>query len=51
MIAEAAYYLAQQRDFQNGDPVQDGLHAEAFIDDKLQKSKIALRQLHRPQPA
>jgi hypothetical protein len=46
MIAEAAYYLAQQRNFQNGDPIQDWLCAEAFIDRKLQKPKLALRQLN-----
>lgn len=31
-IAEAAYYLAQQRGFSGGDPVQDWLEAERIID-------------------
>lgn len=32
MIAEAAYYLAEQRGFDGGDPVQDWLDAEGMID-------------------
>ena len=32
MIAEAAYYLAEQRGFDGGDPVADWLEAEAEID-------------------
>ncbi len=32
MIAEAAYYLAEHRGFQGGDPQQDWLAAEAEID-------------------
>lgn len=32
MIAEAAYYIAEQRGFAGGDPVQDWLDAEAQID-------------------
>ena len=31
-IAEAAYFLAQQRGFSDGDPVQDWLEAERMID-------------------
>ena len=31
MIAEAAYYLAQQRGFTGGDPTSDWLQAEAQI--------------------
>ena len=31
MIAEAAYYRAEHRGFQGGDPVQDWLEAEAEI--------------------
>lgn len=31
-IAEAAYFLAQQRGFTGGDPVQDWLEAERIID-------------------
>lgn len=37
MIAEAAYYIAQQRGFQGGDPVQDWLKAEAQIEQLLKK--------------
>lgn len=32
MIAEAAYFRAQQRGFQGGDPLDDWLQAEAEID-------------------
>jgi hypothetical protein len=32
MIAEAAYYIAEHRHFQGGDPGQDWLQAEAEID-------------------
>ncbi len=32
MIAEAAYFRAEQRGFGNGDPVQDWLEAEVEID-------------------
>jgi DNA anti-recombination protein RmuC len=32
MIAEAAYFRAEQRGFQGGDPVDDWLQAEAEID-------------------
>jgi hypothetical protein len=32
MIAEAAYYIAEHRNFQGGDPGQDWLQAEAEID-------------------
>lgn len=35
MIAEAAYYLAEHRGFQGGDPGRDWLQAEAEIDRKL----------------
>ena len=31
-IAEAAYFLARQRGFSGGDPVQDWLEAERMID-------------------
>ena len=31
MIAEAAYYRAQQRGFSGGDPIQDWLEAEAEV--------------------
>jgi hypothetical protein len=33
-IAEAAYYLAERRNFQGGDPVQDWLTAEKQIDER-----------------
>lgn len=32
MVAEAAYYLAEQRGFSGGDPVRDWLDAEVLID-------------------
>lgn len=32
MIAEAAYYLAEQRGFSEGDPVRDWLDAEVLVD-------------------
>lgn len=35
MIAEAAYYLAEKRAFQGGDPVNDWLDAERIIDQAL----------------
>jgi len=35
MIAEAAYYIAEHRNFQGGDPGQDWLQAEADIDRSL----------------
>ena len=35
MIAEAAYYLAENREFAGGDPRQDWLAAEADIDARL----------------
>ncbi|MEW6353078.1 MAG: DUF2934 domain-containing protein [Pseudomonadota bacterium] len=35
MIAEAAYYRAERRAFQGGDPDLDWLEAEAEIDRKL----------------
>ena len=37
MIAEAAYFRAQERGFANSDPVQDWLAAEAEIDEHLEK--------------
>lgn len=42
MIAEAAYYLAEQRGFSGGDPVQDWLDAEVIID-QMQAPKAAKR--------
>lgn len=40
LIAEAAYYLAESRGFQGGDPAQDWLQAEAAIDLKLKKGAM-----------
>ncbi len=37
MIAEAAYFRAECRRFQGGDPVADWLEAEAEIEAKLRK--------------
>jgi hypothetical protein len=35
MIAEAAYYRAQSRNFQSGHEVEDWLEAEAEVDRQL----------------
>ena len=35
MIAEAAYYRAQQRGFRGGDPLQDWIEAEAEVATRL----------------
>jgi hypothetical protein len=35
MVAEAAYYLAQQRGFAGGDPTADWVAAEAEVDGRL----------------
>ena len=48
MIAEAAYYLAEKRNFQGGDPVNDWLEAERIIDQALLsgvKPRLALQFL------
>ncbi len=48
MIAEAAYYLAERRNFQGGDPVNDWLEAEMIIDRALLsgiKPRLALKFL------
>jgi len=48
MIAEAAYYLAEKRNFQGGDPVNDWLEAETIIDQALLsgvKPRLALKFL------
>lgn len=37
LIAEAAYYRAEKRGFQGGDPAQDWIQAEKEIDAKLSK--------------
>jgi hypothetical protein len=38
LIAEAAYYRAQQRGFCGGDPIQDWLEAEAEVTLKLARA-------------
>lgn len=35
MIAEAAYYIAEQGRFQSGDPVRDWFQAQVEIDSKI----------------
>jgi len=42
MITVAAYYLAEQRGFNGGDPVADWLAAEAKIDAMLKKAGVVL---------
>ncbi|MDA8094994.1 MAG: DUF2934 domain-containing protein [Betaproteobacteria bacterium] len=37
MISEAAYYRAEARGFRGGDPAQDWIEAEIYIDQLLQK--------------
>ncbi|MDA8384287.1 MAG: DUF2934 domain-containing protein [Betaproteobacteria bacterium] len=37
MISEAAYYRAEARGFRGGDPAQDWIDAEIYIDQLLQK--------------
>ena len=39
MIAEAAYYLAEQRGFSGGHPAEDWKMAEAQIDEMLAKTR------------
>jgi hypothetical protein len=43
MIAQAAYYRAKNRGFQDGSPLQDWLEAELEIDDYLSADAKALR--------
>ena len=38
MIADAAYFRAEQRGFQGGDPLNDWLQAEAEVDARLRRS-------------
>ncbi len=38
MVAEAAYFIAEKRGFQNGDPAQDWIEAEKQIDAILGKA-------------
>ena len=35
MIAEAAYYIAEHRGFQGGDPIQDWLQAEEEVEHQM----------------
>jgi hypothetical protein len=35
LIAEAAYYIAEKRHFQGGDPAQDWIQAEQDVDSRL----------------
>jgi hypothetical protein len=44
MIAEAAYYRAQQRGFRGGDPLQDWIEAEAEVSTRLHRSSPVSRQ-------
>jgi hypothetical protein len=44
MIATAAYYRAECRAFQDGDPVADWLEAEAEIDRALERSLASTAQ-------
>lgn len=39
MIAEAAYYRAERRGFQSGDPVADWLAAEADLEERFTKAR------------
>ena len=39
MIAEAAYYMAEHRHFQGGDPTSDWLQAQSEIDRKIKSTK------------
>lgn len=38
MIAEAAYYIAEHRHFENGDTIQDWLQAQNEIDSKINRT-------------
>jgi len=40
MIADAAYFRAQSRDFESGHEVEDWLEAEAEVDRKLADDRI-----------
>lgn len=37
MVAEAAYYMAQRRGFEGGDPVGDWIEAERQVEETLRK--------------
>ncbi len=38
MISEAAYYMAEHRHFQGGDPIHDWLQAQMEIDSKIKNA-------------
>jgi len=38
MIAEAAYYIAEHRHFEGGDPIHDWLQAQKEIDSKIKRT-------------
>jgi hypothetical protein len=38
MIAEAAYYIAERRHFQGGDPSRDWFQAQIEIDNKIKRT-------------
>jgi hypothetical protein len=40
MIAEAAYYLAENRGFADGDPMRDWIAAEAQIEAQLREGRL-----------
>lgn len=44
MIATAAYYLAERRGFQGGDPAQDWTEAERQIDEQLVREGIVVTE-------
>ena len=46
MIAEAAYYLAEIRDFAPGDTLRDWFEAEAEIDRRLAEQENVKRNFH-----
>lgn len=45
MVSEAAYFLAEHRGFNGGDPVADWLRAEAEVDARLGETRRALDRL------
>ena len=45
MVSEAAYFLAEHRGFNGGDPVTDWLQAEAEMDARLGETQRALDRL------
>ena len=47
MIAEAAYYLAQQRGFEAGHDLEDWLRAESQIDAALARVGLAAQRKRR----